>query len=87
MSATVEDGRYIIVWEERRYRPFCVISKRDCGKQLGYINGERDDRVYEYMGYHVGEWIANYLTVDGGAILYRAEGVTDTPEGLRQEYN
>jgi len=35
---------------------------------------------------HFAAWIANYLTVDGGAMLYKAKNVTDIPDGLESEY-
>lgn len=85
--STIEGSDYTaIVWEDRTYVPFCVISKSDCGAQIGYVNGDTDDRVCEYGDYPVAEWIANYLTVDGGAMLYKEINVTDIPDGLQSEY-
>lgn len=84
---TVEGDEYMsIIWEDRTYIPFCVVSKNDCGTQIGYLNGETDDRVCEYKDYATDEWIANYLTADGGAILFKEAKVTDIPDGLTSEY-
>ncbi len=50
--STIENSDYTaIVWEDRTYVPFCVIPKSDCGAQIGYANGDKDDRVCEYGGY------------------------------------
>lgn len=85
--STIENSDYTaIVWEDRTYVPFCVIPKSDCGAQIGYVNGDTDDRVCEYGDYPSTEWIANYITVDGGAMLCKEINVTDIPDGLQSEY-
>ena len=85
--STAEGDEYMdIIWEDRTYVPFCTISKNDCGTQIGYLNGETDDRICEYKDYPTDEWIANYLTVDGGAILFKEINVTNIPDGLKSEY-
>lgn len=84
---TVEgDGYMAILWEGRTYVPFCVVSKADCGAPVGCIDGNTEDIVSVYKDYPPEAWIANYLTVDGGAILYKEEQVTVIPEGLEPEY-
>ena len=85
--STVEgDGYVAIIWEERTYVPFCVVSKNDCGALIGYRDGNTYDRVCEYKDYPSNEWIANYLTMDGGAMLYKEISVTNIPDGLQSEY-
>lgn len=86
MSTAVGDEYMAIIWEDRTYVPFCVVSKNDCGTQIGYLDGETDDRVCEYKDYPTEEWIANYLTVDGGAMLFKEINVTDIPDGMESEY-
>lgn len=84
---TVEREGYVaIVWEDRTYVPFCVVSKSDCGKMIGCVNGDTEDIVSEYKDLPPEEWIANYLTMDGGAILFKEEQVTVIPDGLESEY-
>lgn len=81
------DGKYAcIIWEDRTYVPFCVVSKRDCGKKIGCIDGDKDDIVSIYKDLTPDKWLASYLTMDGGAMLYREINVTDIPDGLEQEY-
>ena len=56
MSTTEGDEYMAIIWEDRTYAPFCTISKSDCGTQIGYLNGETDDRICEYKDYPTDEW-------------------------------
>ncbi len=84
---TVESDQYMaIVWEDRTYIPFCVVSKKDCGTQIGYLDGETNHRVCEYKDYPTDEWFATYLTVDGGAMLFKEVNITNIPDGLESEY-
>ncbi len=74
-----------IVWEGRTYVPYCAISKEECGAQIGIVNGDKDDRVYEYKGHSSEKWIINAYVMDS-AMLCREMGVTDIPDGLSSEY-
>lgn len=80
------DGKRGVIWEDRIYVPFCVVSKNDCGKQIGYVDGDTDDRVSEYKGYSPEEWLVSWLPMDGGAMLLKEQGVVDIPDGLEEEY-
>lgn len=75
-----------IVWEDRIYVPYCVISKNDRGKQIGYVNGNTNDRISEYRGYLSEDWLVSWLDTDGGAILLKEQTVVDIPEGVEAEY-
>ena len=80
------DGKRCVVWEGRTYVPFCVISKNDRGEQIGYVNGNTNDRVSEYKGYSSEEWLVSWLGTDGGAILLKEQSVVVIPDGLEAEY-
>ena len=84
-SAIVNDSR-AVVWEGRTYVPFCVVSKNDRGRQIGYVDGDTDDRISEYKGYPPEEWLVSWLPTDGGAMLLKERSVTDIPDGLEAEY-
>ena len=86
MTSTSIDGKHAIVWEDRTYVPFCVVSKNDRGEQIGYVDGDTDDRISEYKGYSSEEWLVNWLPMDGGAILLKEQNVVDIPDGLEAEY-
>lgn len=80
------DGVRGIVWEGRTYRPFCVVSKSDRGEQIGYVDGDTDDRISEYKGYSAEEWLVNWMPMDGGAMLLKEQSVVEIPDGLEAEY-
>jgi len=83
-----DNGEYVsIIWDDKKYIPFCVVSKSDCGKKIGCIDGDNDNVVSPYKDLSSDEWLANYLTMDGGAMLYKEVNVTDIPNGLHSEYN
>ena len=83
----VDVGDHVeVIWEERSCVPFCVVSKKDMGEQIGYCNGDRDDRISGYMDYPPEEWLVSWMTTDGGAILLREKNVTVIPDGLTDEY-
>ncbi len=83
---TEENGDYVaIVWDSRTYIPYCAISKSDCGSQIGIVDGNKDDRVYEYKDFPTDEWIINSYVMDS-AMLCREVNVTDIPNGLQSEY-
>ena len=86
MKSTGIDGKHAIVWEDRTYVPFCVVSKKDCGKQIGYVDGDTDDRISEYKGYSTEEWLVNWIPMDGGALLMKEQNTVDIPDGLEAEY-
>lgn len=83
-----DNGEYTsIVWDDKTYIPFCVVSKSDCSKKIGCIDGDTDDVISLYKNLSPDEWLANYLTMDGGAMLYKEVNVTEIPDGLQSEYN
>jgi hypothetical protein len=83
-----KDGYVAITWDERTYVPYTAISKKDCGKQIGIIDNDENDKVYEYKDYSSEMWIAEmYISGEMDApMLFREVDVTDIPEGLESEY-
>lgn len=86
MESISMDGKRGIVWEDRTYVPFCVISKNNRGAQIGYVNGNTNDRISEYKGYSSEDWLVSWLATDGGAMLLKEQSVVDIPDGLEAEY-
>jgi hypothetical protein len=88
MTTDDKDGYVAIVWDERTYVPYTAISKKDCGKQIGIIDNDEYDKVYEYKDYSSEMWIAGmYISGEMDApMLFREVNVTDIPEGLESEY-
>ena len=80
------DGAQAVVWEDLIYVHFCVVSKSDCGAQIGFLNGDTDDRISAYQEYPTNQWLVSWLPMDGGAILLKEITVTQIPDGLEDEY-
>ena len=80
------DGYSTIVWGDKTYVPYGALSAYgERGKQIGIVDGVKDNRVYELKGYSVDEWIVQAFPhyVD---MLFREVNVTDIPEGWQSEY-
>ena len=78
---------WAIIWDDRTYVPYCAFSKSDCGRQIGIVDGDKDDKVFEYKGYSSDEWIINYYANNMDTImLLREIDVTDIPDNLHSEY-
>lgn len=86
MKSVIIDEKRAVIWEERVYIPFCVVSKSDCGTQIGYVDGDADDRISEFKGFLPEEWVVSWMPMDGGAMLLKEENVVEIPDGLVQEY-
>ena len=86
MSYEVGDEHVSIIYGDKTYVPYGPLSAYvDRGEQIGYINGNENDKIYEVKGYSTDEWIATAIPYDA-AMLYREINVTDIPEGWQSEY-
>jgi hypothetical protein len=86
MTSGTADGYATIVWGDKTYVPYGALSAYgERGKQIGIVDGDKDQKVYECKGYPVEEWIVTALPHDA-AMLLRETGVTDIPEGWASEY-
>ena len=88
MTSGTGDGYRTIIWGDKTYVPYSVIPRRDCGKQIGIVDGEEKYRVYEYKEHPADEWIIEMLVTGlmDNPMLYREINTTDIPEGLQSEY-
>lgn len=86
MKTEINDDYVAILWEGKTYVPYCAISKNACGEQIGIVDGDKNDKIYEYKGYSSDEWIINSFVTDGSAMLLRELNVTAIPDGLESEY-
>ena len=86
MSYEIGDEYVSIVYGDKTYVPYGPVSAfADCGEQIGYMDGNENDKVYEVKGYSVDEWIVTALPHDP-AMLYREISVTNIPEDWQSEY-
>ena len=88
MATGSGDGYATIIWEDRTYVPYSAFKNSACGKQIGIVDGDTKNCVYEYKGYSSEEWIINiYKSGEmDSAMLYREINVTDIPSGLESDY-
>ncbi len=87
MTTEVNDDYSAIIWKDKTYVPYCAFSKADCGDQIGIIDNDKNDKVYEYKGYTADAWIINMYGKNSDTVmLYREISVSDIPDGLQSEY-
>lgn len=87
MNTKEGDGYVAISWNDKTYVPYCAFSKNKCGRQIGIVDGDEDDKVFEYNGYSSDEWIINYYANNMDTVmLLREINVTDIPDGMQSEY-
>ena len=60
MTTQYTDNYVSIIWEDRTYIPFCAIDNSEKGIQIGIVNGDKNDRVYEYRAHSTDEWIISF---------------------------
>lgn len=77
-----------VVWDERVYVPFCAVDNSLREKQIGIVNGDENDRIYEAAGLSPEEWIISYYEsgMMDGSMLMKEENVKEIPNGLKSEY-
>lgn len=86
MTSGTGDGYAAIVWNDKTYVPYGALSAYGTrGKQIGIVDGDKDNRVYELEGYSVDKWIVGSFPYDA-AMLYREMNVTNIPNGWQSEY-
>lgn len=88
MTTEVNNAYASIVWEDKTYVPYCAVSNKDRGEQIGIVDGDEDDRVYEYKDYSSDEWIVNsYISgLMDSSMLYKEINASHMPDGLESEY-
>lgn len=86
MHQVLRDDYAAIQWEDREYVPWGAVTGGR-GKLLGYVDGDKRNKVYSYEDLPEEQWIANALDHDG-IMLYREQGVTEIPGELgKSEYS
>lgn len=77
-----------IVWEDKIYIPFCAAENNRRGKQIGIVNDDVNDRVYEATGLSTDQWIISYYNsgMMDSSMLMKEKNLTDIPEGFYSEY-
>lgn len=88
--STLDTGEYqAIVWKDKTYVPYCVISNSERAEQIGIVNGDKNNQIYQYSGRPVEEWIISFYHSGemDSSMLMRELSVTKIPEGIQSEYD
>lgn len=87
--ATLDKGEYqAIVWNDKTYVPYCAVNNSERGDQIGIVNGDENDQIFQYSEYPVEEWLIAYYHSGemDSSMLMRELRVVEIPEGLQSEY-
>ena len=88
MSSMENEDYMAITWNDKIYVSFCAVEKSFRGKQIGIVDNDKNNQVYEYKGYSPDEWIISFYysgEIDG-CMLMREINVKNIPEKLHSEY-
>ncbi|WP_133016953.1 hypothetical protein [Clostridium cuniculi] len=88
MTTQYTDNYVSIIWEDRTYIPFCAIDNSEKGIQIGIVNGDKNDRVYEYRAHSTDEWIISFYKSGemDNSMLMKEINVTEIPDNLQSDY-
>ena len=84
-----ESSDYVsIIWEGRTYVPFCGVDNGERGAQIGIVNGDKKDQVYEYKGYSKDDWIISFYKSGemDSSMLMKEINVEEVPKDIQSEY-
>lgn len=88
MSMQQNSNYASIVWNDKIYIPFCAIENSSRGVQIGIVDGDKDNQVYEYKGYSTDDWIISFYHSGemDTSMLMREINVVDIPDNLESDY-
>lgn len=86
---TQESNDYVsIIWGDRVYVPFCAIDNSERGAQIGIVDGDKNDQVYEYKNYSTEDWIISFYKSGemDSSMLMKEINVKEIPDNLQSDY-
>lgn len=89
MTTQSNDDYISIIWKDRVYIPFCAINNSEQGAQIGIVNEDKNDQVYEYKGYSTNEWIISFYKSGemDSSMLMKEINTTEIPDNLQSDYD
>ena len=91
MGRITEDGKMFIQWNEKKYEFFWPLSFTLVpiqGKQIGIVDGDKNDKICEVKGYLPEEWLINYYDVIMTTYnLFKEINVENIPKDLLKYKN
>ena len=88
MTTQSNDDYVSIIWEDSVYIPFCAINNSERGEQIGIVNGDKNNQVYEYKGYSTDDWIISIYKsgLMDSSMLMKEINTTEIPNNLQSDY-
>jgi hypothetical protein len=86
---TENNNDYVsIIWGGRTYVPFCAINNSERGVQIGIVNGDKNDQVFEYKEHSTDNWIISFYKSGemDSSMLMKEINVKKIPNNLQSEY-
>lgn len=86
---TQSNAEYIaIIWEDRIYIPFCAINNSEQGVQIGIVDSDKNNKVYEYKGHSTDDWIISFYKSGemDCSMLMKEINTTKIPDNLHSDY-
>lgn len=79
-----EEGNFI-TWNGKKYVDYGVIDNDERGKQIGIVNGDKKDQIYEVKGHSTDQWLISFYHSGemDNSILMKEEAVTEIPKDLQ----
>lgn len=80
----VEDNHNVICLNDREYVPYSPITPKVRGEYLGYIEEDKQEKIYAWKNYDTSDWLISYSA--GEAMLYQEKNGKKNPEGIGTGY-
>ena len=87
-KTVVVDYAYITI-DDKVFVPFAAVDNADRGNWIGIVDGDENNRIYEYKDYSSNEWIISFYNSGemDGSMLMREQSVNKYPDNLTSEYD
>lgn len=88
MNSQYNSDYVSIIWEGRTYIPFCTINNNERGLQIGIVDGDKNNQVFEYKEHSTDNWIISFYKSGemDSSMLMKEINVTEIPNNLQSEY-
>ncbi len=88
MTTQESDDYVSIIWGDRVYVPFCAIENGQRGAQIGIVDGDEKDQVYEYKDHSTKDWIISFYKSGemDSSMLMKEINVKQIPDNLESDY-
>lgn len=88
MTTQKSNEYVVIVWGNSTYVPFCAVDNSEKGTQIGIVNGDKKNQVYEYKDHSTDDWIVSFYKSGemDNSMLMKEINVTEIPDNLKSDY-